>query len=200
MRKLKYILASVVLAAGFASCETEPIDETLNDDTLTGKTLFSFNLNGKQTVTSDDVSVGFPNGGMTITAKLSLVNEEDASNPETRYKSAYLYINYNSLVVGNFPTSLNLSNPSNLKSSATLNVQELIPDEEGVLQRVWIEYSTNNASEDENAGYSNITTVNSNAKYINGNFDYILYPKADDAAEYDPQRLTTGSFNYLRYE
>ncbi|WCM42070.1 hypothetical protein MG290_14230 [Flavobacterium sp. CBA20B-1] len=198
MRKLKYILASVVLAAGFASCETEPIDETLNDDTLTGKTLFSFNLNGKQTVTSDDVSVGFPNGGMTITAKLSLVNEEDTSNPETRYRPAYLYINYNSLVVGNFPTQLSVENPSNLVCDARLLIQEYVADDEGVMQKVWVEYLTDNADENQNAGYSNITRVNSNAKYLNGNFELILFP--EEGTPFDPQRLTTGSFNYLRYE
>ena len=44
MRKLKYILASVALAAGFASCETEPIDEKVNDNTIVAKPILRFDF------------------------------------------------------------------------------------------------------------------------------------------------------------
>src|SRR5690606_8856193 len=133
MRKLKYILASVVLAAGFASCETETIDEKVKDDNLPGNPILSFDLNSKQTVIADKVSVGFEGNTMSIISKLSMVNSEDTSDPETRYKSAYLYINFSSMSVGNFPTTLSIDNPNNYLSSATLRVQELVPDDDGVL-------------------------------------------------------------------
>ena len=197
MRKLKYILASVVLSAGFASCETEVIDEKVKDDSLTGKPILSFDLNAKETVVTDKVTVGFLGGGMSIDARLSLINQEDTSNPEIRYKPAHLHIQFSSLVVGNFPTVLSIDNPSNFMSSATLMVQELIPDDEGVLEKVWVEYSTMNAEENQNAGYGNITEVNGIAKYMHGNFEYILFP--DEDVQLEPQRISKGNFNYITY-
>ena len=203
MRKLKYILASVVLAAGFASCETETIDEKVKDDNLPGNPILSFDLNSKQTVITDEVSVDFEGNTMSIISKLSLVNSEDTSDPETRYKSAYLYINFSSMSVGNFPTTLSIDNPNNYLSSATLRVQELVPDEDGVLQKIWVEYSTLNAAENQNAGYANITHVNGTAQYMNGNFDYILFPyELEEEVELslEPKRITNGNFNYITYE
>lgn len=197
MRKLKYILASVVLAAGFASCETEPIDEKVKDDSLTGKPILSFDLNAKETVVTDKVTVNFSGSVMSIDARLSLINPEGTSNPETRYKVANLHIQFSSLVVGNFPTVLSIENPSNFMSSATLEVQELIPDDEGVLEKVWMVYSTANAAENQNAGFGNITHVNGTAKYMHGNFDYILFP--EEGLPLQPQRLTKGNFNYINY-
>ena len=197
MRKLKYILASVVLSAGFASCETEPIDEKVKDDSLPGTAILSFDLNAKETVVTDKVTVGFAGGGMSINARLSLVNQEDTSNPETRYKPAHLHIQFSSFVVGNFPTTLSIDNPSNFNSTATLMVQEMIPDEDGVLEKVWIEYSTDNAEENQNAGYGNITHVNGTAKHMHGNFEYILFP--DEEVQLEPQRISKGNFNYINY-
>ena len=197
MRKLKYILASVVLSAGFASCETEPIDEKVKDDSLPGAPILSFDLNAKETVVTDKVTVDFNGNSMEVIARLSLINHDNTSNPEIRYKPATLYIQFSNLIVGNFPTTLSIDNPSNFMSSATLDVQELIPNDDGILQKVWVEYSTNNATEKQNAGYGNITNVNGIAKYMNGNFDYILYPEEDLPLQ--PQRLTKGNFNYLTY-
>lgn len=205
MKKLKYILASVVLAAGFASCETEPIDEKLKDDSLPGTPIFSFDLNAKETVVTDKVTVGFDGNSITINARLSLVNQENTSNPELRYKAANLIIQYSSFVVGNFPTTLSIDNPSNLLSRATLNVQEMVPDEEeeGVYNRVWVQYSTLNAEENQNAGYGNITHLNDVARYMHGNFDYLLIPSELEDEDIDltlePQRITKGNYNYLPY-
>jgi len=198
MRKLKYILASIVLATGFAACETETIDEKVKDDSLPGNPILSFDLNSKQTVITNEVSVDFSGGAMAVVAKLSLVNSEDTSDPETRYKPGYLYINFSGMEVGTFPTTLSIDNPSNYLSSATLRIQELIPNEEEELEKVWIEYSTSNADENQNAGYANITHVNGTAQYMNGNFDYILFPEED--SELQPQRITNGNFNYITYE
>ncbi len=203
MRKLKYILASIVLATGFAACETEAIDEKVKDDSLPGNPILSFDLNSKQTVITDEVSVDFSGEGMSIVSKLSIVNTEDTSNPETRYKAAYLYINFSAMEVGNFPTTLSIDNPSNYLSSATLRVQELVPDEDGILQKIWVEYSTVNAADNENAGYANIIHVNGTAQYMNGNFDYILYPydlEEEVELSLQPQRITNGQFSYIHYE
>ncbi len=205
MRKLKYILASVVLASAFASCETEPIDEKVKDDSLPGKPIFSFDLNAKETVVTDKVTVGFNGIGLTINARLSLVNQENVSNPELRYKAANLIIQYSALEVANYPTALSIDNPSNYLSSATLNVQEMVPNEEqeGEFNRVWVQYSTLNAEENQNAGYSNITHVNGTARYMNGNFDFLLTPSEIEDEEIDlvlePQRITKGNYNYLPY-
>lgn len=205
MRKLKYILASVVLSAGFASCETETIDEKVKDDSLTGKPILSFDLNAKETVVTDRVTVGFNGNAITINARLSLVNYENVSNPELRYKAANLTIMYSSFVVGNFPTILSIDNPSNYTSGAILDVQEMVPDEEveGKFNRVWVQYSTANAEENQNAGYGNITSINDVARYMNGNFDYLLIPSEIEDEEIDltlePQRITKGNFNYINY-
>ncbi|MEG1022538.1 MAG: hypothetical protein RSE50_13610 [Myroides sp.] len=205
MRKLKYILASVVLAAGFASCETEPIDEKVKDDSLPGKPIFSFDLNAKETVVTDKVTVDFNGNSITINARLSLVNHGNTSNPELRYKAANLAIMYSTFTVGNFPTTLSIDNPSNFLSTATLNVQEMVPDEEeeGVYNRVWVQYSTLNADEKQNAGYGNITRINDIARYMSGNFDYLLIPTELEDEDIDltlePQRITKGNYNYLPY-
>lgn len=204
MKKLKYILASVVLATGFASCETESIDEKVKDDSLTGTPILSFDLNSKETVVTDKVEVGFTGNGVSIYARLSLVNQDNTSNPEIRYKAANLEINFSSLAVANFPTVLSIDNPSNLTSMASLQVQEYTPaEEEGKFDKVWVSYSTSFAAENQNAGYGNITHVNGTAEYMNGNFDYILFPQepTEETQDIDlqPQRITKGNFNYLHY-
>ncbi len=204
MRKLKYILASVVLAAGFASCETEPIDEKVKDDALTGKPILSFDLNSKETVVTDKVTVSFNGNSVLINTRLSLVDEENSSNPELRYKPANLTIQFSSLVVGNFPTVLSIENPTNSTSLAILDVQEMVPDldQEGEFNRVWVQYSTVNAEANQNAGYGNITRVNGVARYMNGNFDYLLIPsELDEDVDLvlEPQRITKGNFNYITY-
>lgn len=205
MRKLKYILASVVLSAGFASCETEPIDEKVKDDSLPGTPILSFDLNAKETVVTDKVTVGFDGNSISVNARLSLVNQENTSNPELRYKAANLIIQFSTFTVANFPTSLSIDNPSNLLSSATLNVQEMVPDEEeeGKFNRVWVTYSTLNAEENQNAGYGNITRINDVARYMHGNFDYLLIPTEIEDEDIDltlePQRITKGNFNYINY-
>lgn len=193
MRKLKYILASIVLAAGFASCETEPIDEKVMDEATPGKAILSFDLNAKQSVVTDNATFNTTLNSMNIVAKLSILNTEDTSNPHTRYKPAYLTIIFNTISVGYFPTILDVSNPNNFTSRARLVVQEF--DEEG--KEIWVEFSTSNAEENQNAGFANITYNNEVAKYANGNFDYILYPEED--SPYQPQRITNGTFNYINY-
>lgn len=205
MRKLKYILASVALAAGFASCETEPIDEKVKDDSLPGTPILSFDLNAKETVVTDKVTVDFNGNSISINARLSLVNQENTSNPELRYKAANLIIQFSTFTVGNFPSRLSIENPSNLLSSATLNVQEMVPDEEeeGKFNRFWVTYSTLNAEENQNAGYGNITRINDVARYMSGNFDYLLIPTEIEDEDIDltlePQRITKGNFNYINY-
>lgn len=194
MRKLKYILASLVLAVGFASCETEAIDEKTKDDTLKGKPVLRFELNDQQTIVTDDVKVSWAGGAaFTIEAKVSLLNPDGAGDPGSSYKAATLYVAFSDLVIGNFPTSLSVESPSNYTSSAILRILEL--NDEG--KEVWNEYSTANASEKQESGFSNITSINQTAKFVDGNFDYILYPMEGSVLK--PQRLSRGSFYYVNY-
>ena len=197
MRKLKYILASFVLASAFASCETEPIDEKVKDDSLEGKPIFSFDLNDKQTVVADKVDVNFTGSGITINTIVSILNLEEISDPAKRYKPGVLSISFSSFTVGNFPAQLSIENPSNFLSSANLTVLEPLPDDEGEIHNVWVKYSTDNAAENQNTGYGNINEVNGTAKYMHGNFDYILLPEAGMPLE--PQRVTKGIFYYINY-
>lgn len=193
MRKLKYILASVVLAAGFASCETEPIDEQIKDETHPGNPILSFDLNAKQTIVTEKATITFTATTANVEARLSILNTEDTSNPHTRYKPARLTIQFTALEVAHFPTTLSVDNPSNFTSRATLSVQEY--DDEGRL--VWVNFSTGNAPENQDAGFANITHVNGEAEFIHGNFNYILFPI--EGSIYQPQRITDGSFNYINY-
>ncbi|MBA5793159.1 hypothetical protein H1R17_08680 [Flavobacterium sp. xlx-214] len=197
MKRLKYIVATVVLAMGFASCETEAVDEKLKDDTLTAKPILRFELNDKQTIVADSVKVLWDSGQFVIESRLSILNVDDTTNPETRYKPGYLHISCSTLALGNFPTGLSLENPSNNLSSADLAIMEMVPDDDGVLQKVWTYYSTDNAEENQNAGYTNISVINDKAKYFDGNFEYILFPDPD--SELKPQRATKGNFNYVKY-
>src|SRR5690606_10194851 len=108
MRKLKYILASVVLAAGFASCETEPIDEKVKDDTLFVKPILRFELDNKQTVVTEKVTSSIsPNNSITISARFSVFDSNDL-NEETRYKPATLNITFNTLYTGTFQQYIRL--------------------------------------------------------------------------------------------
>lgn len=184
MKKLKYILASVVLATAFTSCETEAIDEKLKDETVAGKPILRFELNDKQTIVTDKVQVEFKSPSrFAIKARFSIPQEE--MEPETAYKSAKLTVEYSQFIVANFPTILSLENPSNLTSSAVLEIVG-----EGV-------YATKNASENQSAGFSNITKINEQAKYLEGNFEYILYPEVGQPL--DAQRITKGKFDYVQY-
>lgn len=197
MKRLKYIVATVVLAMGFASCETEAVDEKLKDDTLTAKPILRFELNDKQTIVADSVKVLWQGGQFVIESRLSILNVDDTTNPETRFKPAYLSISCSSLALANFPTGLSLDNPSNNLSAADLDVMEMLPDDDGVLQKTWVNYSTDNAKENQNAGFTNISVINDKARYMDGNFEYILFP--EEGSPLKPQRLTRGNFNYVKY-
>ncbi len=101
-------------------------------------------------------------------------------------------------------TVLSIDNPTNSTSLAILDVQEMVPDldQEGEFNRVWVQYSTVNAEANQNAGYGNITRVNGVARYMNGNFDYLLIPsELDEDVDLvlEPQRITKGNFNYITY-
>lgn len=186
MKKIKYILASLVLTIGFTSCETEAIDEKVLDETTPGMPILRFELNDQQTVVTDKVTFAWTRGdAFTLTAKFSVVNEAD-SNPETRYTPATLTISYNNFAMAYFPTKLSLDNPNNYVSSPVLEIQ-------GVGR-----FSASNAKENQKTGYSNITSINDQARYIGGDFNYILYPP--EGSTLTPQRLTVGSFNYIHYE
>lgn len=185
MRKLKYILASVVLAAGFASCETESIDEKVKDNTIVAKPILRFELNDQQTVVTDEVRIDWTNDNMfTVTANFSVLNAADPSE-ETRYKPATLAISFNSLTPANFPTRLTLNNPNLNISTASLTILN------------GATYRTSNAKENEDAGFANIREINDIGKYIDGDFEYILFPSAGSNLE--PQRLRNGKFNYIKY-
>jgi len=190
MKKLKYILASVVLATAFTSCETEAIDEKLKDETVAGKPILRFELNDKQTIVTDKVEIEKIGnlGSFDIHAKVSIFNTT-ATDSLSRYKVGKLRVFYNALDIGYFPTTLSLDNPSNYSSSASLEVIG-----EGI-------YSTNNAKKDQPRGYSNITFNNLIGKYIEGDFEYILYPTEFDEKEHNlkPQRLTKGKYVYVKY-
>ena len=186
MKKLKYILASVVLATAFTSCETEAIDEKLKDETVAGKPILRFELNDKQTIVTDKVQVEKieSSNSYRIVAKVSVLNET-AQDAGARYKVGKLKITYNTLELGNFPTFLTLDDPKNHLSNASLEIIE-----EGV-------YSTINAKEGQPTGYSNITFLNTLVNYMDGNFEYILYPPQGSSLQ--PQRLTKGKYAYVNY-
>lgn len=193
MRKLKYILASLVLVTGLVSCETEAIDEKVKDEALEGKPILRFELNDEQTVIADTVSVEWGGDSFNIEAKVSIVNNDNMGDPKRKYKAGTLFIGFSSLTVANYPATLNIENPSMYMSSAELRVQEL--DDEGM--EVWNQYSTVNANEKQDAGYGNITGINQTAKFLDGNFEYILYPTEGSVLK--PQRLSNGNFYYIKY-
>lgn len=194
MRKLKYILASLVLVTGLVSCETEAIDEKVKDEALEGKPILRFELNDEQTVISDDVSVEWAGDSFNIEAKVSFINNDNiGGDPKHKYKAATLFIGFSNLAVANYPTTLNIDNPSMYISSAELRVLEM--DDEGM--EVWNQYSTVNADEKQDAGYGNITGINQTAKFLDGNFEYILYPSEGSVLK--PQRLSNGNFYYIKY-
>src|SRR5690554_37822 len=204
MRKLKYILASVVLATGFASCETEAIDEKVKDEATPGEAILRFDLNNEQTIVSDEVTVEWAGGsGFVIKAKLSIPNLEDANPDNTieKYLSANLFISYNTLSLGHYPTKLSIEEMGNNTSTATLDIQYIEFDNERPI-RTWVTYSTSYSAENQETGFSNITRINDNeqARYVDGNFEYIVYPNPDNQiGKLQPFRLSTGSYYYVNY-
>ncbi len=193
MRKLKYILASLVLVTGLVSCETEAIDEKVKDEALEGKPILRFELNNEQTVISDKVNVEWSGDSFTIEAKVSIVNNDNMGDPKHQYKAATLFIGFSNLAIANYPTALSLENPTGYTSSAVLRILEM--NDEGL--EVWNQYSTDNADEKQEAGYGNISGINQTAKFLDGNFDYILYPMEGSVLK--PQRLSNGNFYYIKY-
>jgi len=193
MRKLKYILASLVLVTGLVSCDTEAIDEKVKDEALEGKPILRFELNNEQTVVSDDVEVEWSGDSFTIEANLSFINNDNMGDPKHKYKAATLTVAFSNLAVANYPTAFDLDNPSLYMSTAVLRVQEM--DDEGM--EVWNQYTTDNADEKQDAGYGNITEINQTAKFMGGNFEYTLYPMEGSVLK--PQRLSDGAFFYIKY-
>lgn len=204
MRKLKYILASVVLATGFASCETEAIDEKVKDEAIPGNPILRFDFNNQQTLVTDKVTVDWEGGSsFVVRAKLSIPNLEnnDTINNIEKYLAANLSISYNVLTLGHFPTKLSLEELGNNTSMATLDIQYIEYDEEKPV-RTWVKYSTYYAAENQETGFSNITRINDNdgARYLDGNFEYIVYPNPDNViGKMQPLRLSTGSYYYVNY-
>lgn len=202
MKKLKYILASVVLATAFTSCETEAIDEKLKDETVAGKPILRFELNDKQTIVTDKVEVkwtGGSSGAFLIRAKISIYNFENVGmeNSLDKYYAGYLNINYSAFSIGNYPSRLSLDNPRNYVSSAVLEIQKII-EKDQVKRRVWFKYYTDNAAENEEAGFSNINYINDKAKNFYGNFEYVLYPEEGTGEKV--QRVSNGQYNYIDFE
>lgn len=196
MRKLKFIIPSLIMMISLTSCETESIDEKLRDDTIVGKTIFQFELNANQKIITDNVTTSFEGNKFSIKAKLSISNLEDLEmqNNLKKYLAGYLTISYSAFEIGNYPAKLSIDNPNNYKSTAVFDIQMINNEAE----REWIQYSTENAAENEESGFSNILRVNNQAKYIDGNFDYILYPKKGTGGI--PQRISNGRFDYMNFK
>lgn len=207
MRKLKYILATAVLAAGLVSCETEAIDEKVLDGDIPGKPILRFDMNNGQTIVTDKVNVSWEEGNtLTIAAKLSILNLENhnmENNPE-KYLAANLFITYNMLVQGHFPARLSIENLSSNYSTATMSIQYVV-DNDGAITSEWVNYSTWYASESQEVGFSNINHINisdtnPDARYINGNFEFIVYPDPEnESGKIQPLRLSNGNYNYVKY-
>lgn len=206
MRKLKYILASVVLATGFASCETEAIDEKVKDEAIPGNPILRFDFNNQQTIVTDKVTVEWVGGSsFVIKAKLSIPNLEnnDTINNIEKYFAANLYVEYNTLALGHFPSKLSIEELSNNTSAATLDIQ-YINNDGNVAIREWVSYSTRYATQNQESGFSNITYINisdnEKARYLDGNFEYIVYPNPDnEMGKAQPLRLSTGSYYYVNH-
>lgn len=185
MKKLKYIIATVVCATVFVSCETEEIDKKLQEDPTTVTPILRFEYNDQQTVVTDKVT--YENTGDTsfnIVAKFNVINPAD-SNPTTRYKPATLKIGFSHRVLAHFPTKLSLENPTSFLSSVTLNVTG-----EG-------SYATINAKDNQETGSATISVINEGGQYMDGDFQYILYPQPNLGLT--PKKLSSGKFNYVKY-
>lgn len=190
MKKLKYILASVVLATAFTSCETEAIDEKLKDETVAGKPILRFELNDKQTIVTDKVEVKWTGANsFSMKARFSAVNNQKEDPDSPPYDAANLIINYSHLTMASFPTVLSVDNPSNYTSSAILEIYN-------EKDKRWDVFTTSNAKENQQAGFSNITDINEESKNFEGNFEYILFFGNETK---QPQRVSGGQFKYVKY-
>lgn len=191
MKKLKYILASLLLASGFASCESEEIDGKLNDENLQSKPVLRFDLNNKVTVVTDNISLSWGGDAFIITAKMQ-IKDDNAISAETKYKAAKLDIYVSNLIMANFP-AMGATPPTSFFSTAVMEVHEL--DEDGKIMPV--SYSTVNAPEDASPGFMNVSFISQESRYLNGSFDYTLYPPEGSIMQ--PQKLTKGEVHYIKY-
>jgi len=193
MKKLKYILSSVLVLGSLASCDSETIDEKLKEENLESKSILRFVLNDKVTVVSEDINIDWgTSNSMILTAKMSVKNDE-ATTADTKYKKATLIIHLSQLAMANYPTIWDMESPSNFISSASLIMNEL--DEDG---KPYDEtYSTTNGPEGVRAGYANITSIVEKARTLAGDFEYTLYPP--EGSIMMTQQISDGQMHYIKY-
>lgn len=193
MKKLKYILSSVLIVGSLASCDSETIDEKLKEENLESKPILRFVLNDKITVVTDNVNVEWGSANsLSLTAKMSVKNDE-ATTADRAYKKATLTINLSQLAMANYPTVWDMENPTTFVSSAFLEMNEL--DEDG---KPYDEiYSTSNAPEGKNSGYTNLTSILDKSRRLSGDFEYSLYPP--EGSIMTPQKISEGQMHFVKY-
>lgn len=183
MNRFKSVIIIVCAALGFASCETEVLDDHTKGTEGAFKPVFSFSLNGERR-TTEDVYVNWVNSN----------SFEIVANIRDEYSAYNLVeakIRFSALMKGAFPTFANVQ-ATDLTSSAQLKLP-------GVPV-----YSTQNAPLNVyDTGVAAIKDINYVSEYMHGTFEYALYPPrpADpDELQMPPIFVKDGKFHYLGYK
>lgn len=195
MRKIKQLVLILIATAGLLSCEAEKIDEVVKDDSLPGKAILRFQLNGITRVAKgDDVKVFLEGNFITLQATIKDVN--------TDFSPVVLKIKMTKLATGFYPTNYtSLIDPQNpvpinqlQYTYATFKDRDL----------TW-EYSTQNVETITDMGSLVVNTINVNAQYFEGTFSYTMNPpKEVNGLPLNPVpspiKIENGYFEYVKYE
>jgi len=188
MKKLKQLSLILVLSIGFFSCEAEKTDEQLGNQSFSGQQIFRYEIDGVTKVTND-VTVNTVGSGITITA----IFKDQAA----QYKADTFTITLSKLEEGTYVSSIDafdLEQGYGI-TSATFkhhNVNWLYSTQN-------IEPNVNNTS--YQTGNLVIQSINNQAKYFQGEFEYNLYaPKtANPNNTIPPISIKNGYFQYIKF-
>lgn len=184
MNRFKSVVLLFCAALGFASCDTEEVDEHTKGTMGEYKPIFSFTLNG-QVRNTEDVEISWVNANSF--EMIAKIRDEYSS-----YGLVEAKIRFSALMMGNYPWIGSLQ-PTDLSSSAQLK-----------LPNVAFTYSTQNAPITVmDAGSASIKQINYASEYMHGTFEYTLYapvPNDPNALPIPPLSIRDGKFSYVNYK
>jgi len=189
MKKIKQLSLILFLSVGLFSCEAEKSEAELKDKSFPGEQIFRCEING-ETLVTNDVTVSTTGKLITIKAVFPDAKEQ--------FKKNIVSISFEKLEAGTYISQINTNPPINgiySYSNASFKSHK----------NSW-EFTTQNAvdyvkTSQYQTGSLNILSINDNAKYFEGKFEYELFApiKINPNNIFPPLNIRNGYFQYLKY-
>jgi len=195
MRKIKQFVLLFIATAGLLSCEAEKVDEVVKDDKLQGKAILRFQMDGITRIAQGkDVFVYVDGGYITVQAVIK--------DKTSGFAPVVLKIRTTRLATGFYTTNYgSLIDPQNPLPESELPYTFASFKGKGL---DW-EYSTTNVKGYADMGSLVIKTINPNAQYFEGTFNYTMnaplgWDTDTQGPKPSPIKIENGYFEYVRYE